>query len=862
MQSPLLSVPLKATSPADVTTPIAELITTSYEQDPGSYEEELQLVMRARQDAVTHASSDATGRDLLYKWFHMLEMLELRFPELRATFVWRDAFMGAETAQQSLAFEKASILFNIAARISAIAAAAPRHEAGGDGLKRAYTGCRQAAGMLAYINHNFLHAPSMDLGNDVVQLLTKLMLAQASEVFLEKSVHDAKGAPLVAKLASHVAAEYTALYEEMNELQAGASLPAFWLQLMLCKSRYFTSVMQYYRALADDAAGAHGTALVRLTVAEGQAKEAVRYAGGLSLTFAPSVVRNTVPADAPSAVAEMARSHQGVCAERKRIAAKDNDLIYHEMLPPESTLPPVERTSVATPIPIRDVYATPEVQRVLGPPVFQRLIPFSVHESASKYSEEKAKLVRAEAQRIETGNRELQASLRALELPGALDPYRPLLGRADTARAALAEPPGRVRRWAAELADGAGAQGLDALAPRAAGVDAALAQVQSPRREALARRLEHALEALADDDRACERGRVRFAHRWTQEPSAAATRTLRRDLRSNDEALRNAASVDERVAALWHSVRDDVALLEGDAATLAEAYATAPAPAPSGGARGGAGGSLLDLDESADASQTASTEDARTIAQKADEHLATLQRLPAERAESLAALKQHVHTDDIAQLLLLNRRVQNVEPGLFASELAKFRPYQAQIARSLEQQETLLSSVAASLRGLARHPGTAELRSAYAARRQARDTLTERLSRAYHAYNEVRSALGKALRFYEEMDSATQQLADDAERTLAQRREERARLQQELDWDARGETPPHATAPPPPAAPPAAGSTSLEDDLRALHLSTGQGARAPPPPPGWPGPPPLLSQAYGRESESAPPPPQRPPRPY
>ena len=37
MQSPLLSVPLKATSPADVTTPIAELITTSYEQDPGCY---------------------------------------------------------------------------------------------------------------------------------------------------------------------------------------------------------------------------------------------------------------------------------------------------------------------------------------------------------------------------------------------------------------------------------------------------------------------------------------------------------------------------------------------------------------------------------------------------------------------------------------------------------------------------------------------------------------------------------------------------------------------------------------------------------------------------------------------------------
>ena len=105
--------------------------------------------------------------------------------------------------------------------------------------------------------------------------------------------------------------------------------------------------------------------------------------------------------------------------------------------------------------------------------------------------------------------------------------------------------------------------------------------------------------------------------------------------------------------------------------------------------------------------------------------------------------------------------------------------------------------------------------------------------------------------------SVTQQLVDDAERTFAQRREERAHLQQKLEWDARGETPP-----PPPAAPPVAGSTTLEDDLRALRMSTGQGAPAPPAPPGWPGPPPPFSQAHGRELGSAPPPPQRPPRPY
>ena len=47
-------------------------------------------------------------------------------------------------------------------------------------------------------------------------------------------------------------------------------------------------------------------------------------------------------------------------------------------------------------------------------------MPFAVTESASLYDEEKAKLIRAETEKVDTANGEMAASLDYLRLPGAL----------------------------------------------------------------------------------------------------------------------------------------------------------------------------------------------------------------------------------------------------------------------------------------------------------------------------------------------------------------------------------------------------------------------------------------------------------
>ena len=104
-----------------------------------------------------------------------------------------DAFTHKQTAQYSLAYEKASIIFNISAVLSCHAADQNRAEDAG--LKTAYHSFQASAGMFVYINENFLHAPSTDLNRETVKTLINITLAQAQEVFLEKQVVDEKKPP-------------------------------------------------------------------------------------------------------------------------------------------------------------------------------------------------------------------------------------------------------------------------------------------------------------------------------------------------------------------------------------------------------------------------------------------------------------------------------------------------------------------------------------------------------------------------------------------------------------------------------------------------------------------------------------------
>jgi hypothetical protein len=152
---------------------------------------------------------------------------------MKKNFLFRyDAFTHKATSQFSLAYEKASTIFNIASVLSAIAASQNRFEP--EGLKRASNFFQASAGMYTYINDNFLHAPSTDLSRDTVKLLSQLMLTQAQECFLEQSLGltslgSKKTPALIAKLAAQAGWSYGNIVENMNDLIGRSVFDRSWL---------------------------------------------------------------------------------------------------------------------------------------------------------------------------------------------------------------------------------------------------------------------------------------------------------------------------------------------------------------------------------------------------------------------------------------------------------------------------------------------------------------------------------------------------------------------------------------------------------------------------------------------------------
>ncbi|OBZ76296.1 Vacuolar protein-sorting protein BRO1 [Grifola frondosa] len=811
--SPMISIPKKTTDEVDWTSPIRNAISHSYGEDPDNYATECANLQRCRQDAVKGAGSDMTARDLLYKYFGQLELLELRFAEIRVNFPWRDAFTNKQITQTSVAYEKASIIFQIAATHSAIAASQNRSDP--EGLKRAFYYFRTCAGMLTYINDNFLHAPSTDLSREVIKFLVGVILAQATEVFFEKCTDERKGNTLVSKIAAQAAFMYTALSEEVKEFMGKGIFDRNWVTVVQAKAKYFTSVSQYYRGLADNAAGKHGDALVRFTIAETTAKEANRTASSFASIFVTQMSPN-LPPDAGPALGELTKQHLAVCSDKKTEAQRENDLIYNAVLPAPETLPPIDKASVATPITIQEVYATPDVQKVIGPDLFIRLIPLSVHESASVYSEEKAKLVRGEVEKADNADVEVKSALDAMGIKEGLVRFKAI---AEGGVGGEEEVPVEVRRWKEDIG----------VMEEQEGVEIIMAEVNK-----LKATVKHELEVVSRDleieSRDCEAMRVKYEHLWTQAPSASLTKSLRQDLKSHFSALEAAAQSDLQVVALWDSVKSEIRLLLSP--EVEEVFRASTEKAGAGAEN------LLDLDIS---SETSAEQERAKVVQFVDEieeRLGRLNKIQHERGEVLKDLKDKVQTDDVSHLLLLNRRNTGVESTLFAGELEKFRPYQHRLSATVHHEQLTVQELTTLWRGLRDLAGRGPGAKKWEEREKRKKDTVRRFSRARDGYMEVRDGLAKGLQFYTELTELTTGLRRNAKSFVSDRTVERETLAAQVETQKRlsissaslAEKPPRP--PPPPRASQGSISSNLNSSFASMNLQrpNGPGSQPVPPP--------------------------------
>lgn len=284
-----------------------------------------------------------------------------------------------------------------------------------------------------------------------------------------------------------------------------------------------TSLAQYYQALADDDANSHGIAVARVQAAEGSAREANKLAN----SFPGNVPANSnLTSETGASFIELTKRHLAIVQEKLLELIKDNDYIYHQTVPAEAALSAIPKLPAAKAIPVSELYAGQDIQRITGPDIFQKIVPMSVTESASLYDEEKAKLVRAETERVETANSEMAASLDYLRLPGAL---QVLKGGFDHELTADDE----FRTWCEDVAThDAPASTFDFL---------------KTSKESIIAVLDKSNRQLEMEESVCEKMRSKYEGDWTQQPSSRLTSTLKSDIRNYKDALDEAARSDSQL---------------------------------------------------------------------------------------------------------------------------------------------------------------------------------------------------------------------------------------------------------------------------------------------------------------------------
>ncbi|KAG0265202.1 bck1-like resistance to osmotic shock [Mortierella polycephala] len=770
-QSPMISIPLKRTDEVDWVTPLKRYIAASYQDDPEKYSEETGTIHRLRQD-MRGAGNDITGRDVLYRYFGQLEILDLRFPvdeaHIKIGFMWYDAFTQRPTSQYSLAFEKASTIFNIASVLSAIATSQTRVNEP-EGVKKAFHYYQAAAGIYTYINENFLHAPSIDLSRDTVKMLVSLMLAQAQEVFWEKTLAEKKKPLLISKLAAQVAWSYQATLEGMAD---GVSKQVFeknWQTLFQIKAKLFTAIAQYYRSVTAESDSKWGEMVGRIQVAETSVKEAEK----LAKTFASGFTQSshstvTLTQDAANTLHEITKMHVAIITEKKTQAIRDNDMIYHEAVPSEGSLSALEKLNATKPLPISDLYTPSEMQKVIGPDTFQKLIPLSVHESSSMYSEEKAKLVRAEAEKCETANQELSSALEFMNLPVGLDKFKNKANGSHHATLdTLAIPPTTVK----ECADFIQAQekGGGSIADLIATLD----RVKSGTRETL----ENANLSLDEERSQCETLRAKYADLWVQRPSGPLTQVFRTDSKALFESIDKAAASDQNLYQTFDQIANNVMVLrEGrEGPALEQLFARIVVDASSTRKSSiKSDNSLLDVEDNGESEAIL-----KTVA-KVEEAIGKLKKLKQERMDTLEDMKIKTQQDDISNLLILNKKSSGIEPQLFAQELEKFRPHQTRITATIHHQQALMQELTSHYKELMNGQEARSLQDVWDATERKRQAMADQLLKTQASYMTVKDGYQKGIRFYQDLNEQVQDLSRAVDQFCRSRKEERDMLERQV----------------------------------------------------------------------------------
>ncbi|NWT27613.1 PTN23 phosphatase, partial [Cardinalis cardinalis] len=333
---------------------------------------------------------DFEGCSTLRKYLGQLHFLQSRIPmgqgqEAAVPVTWTEIFSGKAVTHEDIKYEQACVLYNLGALHSMLGAMD----------KRVSEEC--AAGAFTYLRDHFPHSYSVDMSHQILSLNINLMLGQAQECLLEKSMLDNRKSFLVARISAQVVDYYKEACRALENSETASLLGKIqkdWKKLVQMKIYYFAAVAHLHMGKQAEEQQKFGERVIYFQSALDKLNEAIKLAKGQ-----------------PETVQEALRFTMDVIGGKYNSAKKDNDFIYHEAVPALDTLQSVKGAPLVKALPVN-----PTDPAVTGPDIFAKLVPMAAHEASSLYSEEKAKLLRDVMAKIEAKNEVLDQFMDSMQL--------------------------------------------------------------------------------------------------------------------------------------------------------------------------------------------------------------------------------------------------------------------------------------------------------------------------------------------------------------------------------------------------------------------------------------------------------------
>ncbi|KAG9103109.1 pH-response regulator protein palA/rim20 [Ceratobasidium sp. 370] len=696
-----LHIPFKTTSPAQIRDAVESYIEFNHtDAHPDAFKWDISRWCELRKEGVGgYVHVNRVEAALLYH-AHLVLLLT-KFPmNIGLTLTYEPAFSSIARrtcSADDLNLERACVLFNLAALYSQLGTAGGRNNT--EDIKVVAANFQNAAGVLQYLSKEVVPSLASSLGQTTtmpseltepaLKSLELLMLAQAQECFWQKASMESYKDGTLSKLAKQVSIHYE------NSLSAATILspspfPQEWLNHITLKKHHFEGVAQFRQSRSDLHTHKYGIELGRLKLAQSEVKQGLDRA---SRGVAKAVI------DDMKVTTSLSKTLETNLAR----AQKDNDLIYHQTVPPESTLPPIVGANMVQSI-ISNKLQNPSL--MVGDTenaLFSGLVAYGVRMAVEVYIDRRENWIKEEVEgKAKELDTEITRLLQKLNLPGSLDALDKPAG----------VPPSLLRR-SEEIRAMGGVESLQQQIEEAQAIGSSASGI-----------LEEAFDILdtetAEDETFLSQlpeGSVPAVTDSGYLNSQIANQELTAKANGYRQILDNAAASDALVRSKWEEWEQNVEVLGSEPDEMER----------------------LIPSHTTTANSTEATQ-AHTYARAIRAGLEHLDDLRSARARCIESARQRANTDDIKPRIMreaagLARWVE-VKPEMFEGtieeELGKFDRYRDSVEEGREKQGDELARVE-HLTGL-----LIQARTDDPILKQ-REAALQSLDLAYHRYLEVLS---------------------------------------------------------------------------------------------------------------------------